>query len=80
MTNGRKIENYRYDLAGTETLDTPLGKLKTLHLVKHRDPGENATEVWLAADRNLFPVKLLIVENDGSKFEQVITRLDIKSP
>jgi hypothetical protein len=78
MTNGKKIENYRYDLAGTEVLDTPLGKLKTLHLVKHRDPGENGAEVWLAADRRLFPVKLLILENDGSRFEQVITRLDIK--
>ncbi len=78
MTNGKKIENYRYDLVGTEELDTPLGKMKTLHLAKHRDPGENGTEVWLAADRNLFPVKLLILENDGSKYEQVITQLQIK--
>jgi hypothetical protein len=78
MTNGKKIEHYRYELAGTEDLDTPLGRIKTLHLVKHRDPGENGTEVWLAADRNLFPVKLLILENDGSRFEQVITRLEIK--
>jgi hypothetical protein len=78
MTNGKKIERYRYELAGTEELDTPAGKIKTLHLVKHRDPGENGTQVWLAADRNLFPVKLLILENDGSKFEQVITKLDMK--
>jgi hypothetical protein len=78
MTNGKKIEHYRYELVGTEELDTPVGKIKTLHLAKHRDPGENGTEVWLAADRNLFPVKLLILENDGSKFEQVITQLDIK--
>ncbi len=78
MTNGKKIEHYRYELAGTEQIDTPLGKLQTLHLVKQREPGENGTEVWLAADRHLFPVKLLILENDGSKFEQIITRLDIK--
>ena len=78
MTNGKKIEHYRYDLAGHAELATPLGKLNTLHLVKHRDPGENGTEVWLAADRHLFPVKLLILENDGSKFEQVITRLEFK--
>jgi hypothetical protein len=78
MTNGKKIENYRYELAGKETLDTPLGKLSTLHLVKHREPGENGTEVWLAADRHLLPVKLLIVENDGSRYEQVITRLETR--
>ena len=78
FTNGKKIEPYRYELAGSETLDTPLGKLKTLHLVKHRERDENGVEVWLAADRHLVPVKVLILENDGSKFEQVITQLTIK--
>ncbi len=78
MTNGKKIERYRYQLAGSEQIDTPLGKLDTLHLVKQREPGENGTEVWLAPERNLFPVKLLILENDGSKFEQVITQLEFK--
>ena len=60
------------------TIDTPLGKLSTLHLVKQRDAGDNAVDVWLAAERNLIPVKLLIVENDGSKFEQIITQLEFK--
>jgi Protein of unknown function (DUF3108) len=78
MTNGKKIEPYRYQLAGSETIDTPLGKLNTLHLVKQREPGDNAVEVWLASERNLIPVKLLIMENDGSKFEQVITQLEFK--
>lgn len=78
MTNGRKIEPYRYQLAGSEQLDTPIGKLDTLHFVKQREPGENGTEVWLAPERNLFPVKLLILENDGSTFEQVITQLEFK--
>jgi len=55
-----------------------LGKLDTLRLVKQREPGDNAVEVWLARDRNFFPVRLLILENDGSKFEQVITRLEFK--
>lgn len=78
MTNGKKVEPYRYQLAGRETIDTPLGKLSTLHLAKQRDAGENAVDVWLAAERNLIPVKLVIVENDGSKFEQVITQLEFK--
>jgi len=78
MTNGKKIEPYRYHLAGTEPIDTPLGKLNTLRLVKQREPGDNAVEVWLAPDRNFFPVRLRIVENDGSKFEQIITQLEFK--
>jgi len=78
MTNGKKIETYRYHLAGTEMIDTPLGKMNTLRLVKQREPDDNAVEVWLAPERKFFPVKLLIVENDGSKFEQVITQLEFK--
>jgi hypothetical protein len=78
MTNGKKIEPYRYRPAGNEPIDTPLGKLNTLHLVKQREPGDNAVEVWLAPDRNFIPVKVLIVENDGAKFEQVITGLEIR--
>jgi hypothetical protein len=78
MTNGKKIEPYRYHLAGTELIDTPLGKLNTLRLVKQREPDDNSVEVWLAPERNFFPVRVLIHENDGSKFEQVITRLEFK--
>ncbi len=78
MTNGRKIEPYHYRLVGRERLDTPLGKIETLHLAKQRDPGENGTEVWLASEMNFFPVQLLIIENDGSRFQQTITRLEFK--
>lgn len=77
-SNGKKIENYRYQLAGEETLDTPLGKLATLHLVKQREAGDNGVEIWLSPSHHMFPVKLLIVENDGSKFEQLITRIDTR--
>lgn len=77
-SNGKKIENYRYQIAGNETLDTPLGKLKTVHLVKHREAGDNGVEIWLSPEHHMFPVKLLIIENDGSKFEQLITRIESK--
>jgi hypothetical protein len=78
MTNGRKVESYRYDVVGRDTVDTPLGKINALHLVRQREAGDNTVEVWLAPERSFFPVKLLIVENDGARFEQVITRLEIK--
>jgi hypothetical protein len=78
MTNGKKIEPYRYRLVGNEMINTSLGKLHTLHLVKEREAEDNSVEVWLARDRHLFPVKLLIVENDGTRFEQTIAQLEFK--
>jgi len=78
MTNGRKIEAYRYQLAGQETLNTALGKLNTVHLIKQREAGDNAVEVWLAPEYHHLPVKVLIVENDGSKYEQTVTRIETR--
>lgn len=78
MTNGRKLEHYRYAIHPDVEIDTPLGRMKTLHLVKQREPGESGTEIWLAPQHHFLPVKMLIQESDGSRYEQVITRLDLK--
>jgi len=76
MTNGRKLDQYRYLITPNVELDTPLGRMKTLHLVKQRQPDESAAEIWLAPQHHFFPVKVLIVEKDGSRYEQVITKLE----
>ena len=78
MTNGKKVEPYRYQAIGDEQISTPIGRLNTLHLVKQREAGENTVEVWLAPAHHYLPVKVLIVENDGARFEQVIKRLESK--
>jgi hypothetical protein len=79
MTNGRKIESYRYSVAGSEPIETPLGKMNTVHLVKQRESGDNnQTEIWLATERSNVPVRILIVESDGTRYEQVISQLDVK--
>jgi hypothetical protein len=78
MTNGRKIAHYRYQFLGTEEIETPVGRLESVRLVKEREADDNSVEVWLARERNLFPVRLVILEKDGTRFEQVITHLDIQ--
>lgn len=78
MTNGRKLDQYRYAVTPDAEIDTPLGRIKTLHLVKQREPGEAATEIWLSPQHHFFPVKVLIVETDGSRYEQILTKLDLK--
>ena len=78
MTNGRKLDRYRYHVAADVLIDTPLKRLNTLHLVKQREPEDTQTEIWLAPEFHYLPVKLLIVEDDGVRYEQVVTRLDLK--
>ena len=74
----RSSDEHVLPLARQTGAETRLGGARESRHEATRDPGENGTEVWLAADRHQFPVKLLILENDGSKFEQVITKLTIQ--
>jgi hypothetical protein len=77
MTNGRKLDRYRYAIRPGTEIDTPLGRLATVHLVRQRRQDENATEVWLSPEHRHLPVKMTIVEENGSRYEQVATRIEI---
>lgn len=78
MTNGRKLDRYRYRITPDVEIDTVLGKLRTLHLVKERDPGDGAAEVWLSPQHQHLAVKLMIVEKDGMRFEQVVQSVELR--
>ena len=78
MTNGRKLDRYRYRVTPGVEIDTPLGRMSTLHLVKQREPEDTVTEVWLSSAHRNFPVKMLIVEKNGMRFEQIIQALELR--
>ena len=80
MTNGRKLDRYRYTVHSGVEIETPLGRMATVHLVKQHRPDESGAEIWLAPQHRYLPIKMLIQEEDGARYEQVITRLEIKSP
>jgi uncharacterized protein DUF3108 len=69
--------HYDYAVAGTETLKTPMGDLETLHLIKQRTPDDSRqTEVWLATKHDYIPVRVLVIEKDGTRLDQVVTRIE----
>jgi Protein of unknown function (DUF3108) len=78
MTNGRKIDLYRYDVTPDVAVDTPLKRVNTLHLVKQREEGDSRAEVWLAPEFHHLPVKVLVIDDDGVRYEQVVTKVAVK--
>ena len=78
MTNGRKIDRYHYRATDDVEIDTGVGRLKTVHLVKQREPGDTVTEVWISPQHQNLPVKMLIVEKDGVRFEQIIQNVEVR--
>ena len=77
MTNGRKLERYRYSAQPDVTIDTPFRRLNTIHLVKQREADDSGTEIWIAPEYGNVPVKVLIIEDDGVRYEQIVTQLEI---
>jgi hypothetical protein len=78
MTNGRKLDRYRYSIAREVEIDTPMGRMTTVHLVKERDPGDTAAEIWLSPQHGYLAVRMIIVERSGVRFEQLIRSADVR--
>ena len=72
IATGKKYQVYRLENLGDETLSLPLGDLRTRHL---RTPGERPTDLWLAYDYRLLPVKIRHVDNRGNAYVQVATEI-----
>ncbi len=76
MTNGNKVDVYRYSLTPGQSVSTPLGTFKAIYVANPPEPGGSRTELWLAAEHFHLPCKMVITDPDGSKFSQVLTRID----
>lgn len=78
VCNGRKIEQYDFEIATNEEIDTPLGKMLAVKLSKMHRPNEEGLEIWLAREYRLFPVKIRFTEKNGQvAAEAVITDMRV---
>ncbi|MHB8848315.1 MAG: DUF3108 domain-containing protein [Burkholderiales bacterium] len=73
VTSGKSLKPYHARIVGEETIDTPMGQLRTLHLVRPAEEDEDAMDLWLAEDYNNIPVKIRIDHNKFGIIEQVVT-------
>lgn len=77
LADGHGLSMFRYAIQGTETLKTAAGDIEALRLVKQRAPGdERATEIWLAVRQHFLPVRILVTEKDGTRLDQLLTRIE----
>ena len=76
VTDGKGLTQFQYNVAGTEVLKTAAGELNTVHLVKQRENADDrGTEIWFASSRDYLPVRILLIEKDGARIDQVLTRI-----
>jgi len=79
VADGKRVNSISYKAAGREKVKTPAGEFDALKLVKRKDnPQDKATEVWLAVDRQYIPVRILVIDKDGARLDQVATSISAK--
>jgi hypothetical protein len=76
VTDGKGLSTSSYKAAGRETVKTPAGEFDALKLERQKkNPDDRTTEIWLSAKHGFVPVRILVVEKDGTRIDQIATRL-----
>lgn len=66
VTDGSKIDAYRFEVLGEEQLDMPFGQtLRTLRVRARYGPGREQTDVWVAIERFGLPVQIRKIDLKG---------------
>lgn len=73
----RDASVFRFHMAGEEDLETPLGTLKAVHLVRPPKPGSYSSriDVWLAPSLGWYPVQVRHTDSGGGTITQTLRKL-----
>ena len=76
VATGRKLESYRFENLGIETVVLPAGERRALHL--RTTSGKDTTDVWIAPDMRGLPLKVRFTDRKGDIFDQFAEDIDIQ--
>jgi uncharacterized protein DUF3108 len=74
IADGKGLSRHTYKVVGRERVNTPVGEFETVKVARQGEERESA-QLWLAMERGYVPVRLLVIEKDGTRYEQVATRI-----
>src|SRR6185295_14135035 len=73
LFDGRGRSHHVYKSDGRERVKTPLGEFEAVRFV--RGDEDERTQIWFAPELELLPLKILVVEKDGTRYQQVTTKI-----
>ncbi|WP_299599502.1 DUF3108 domain-containing protein [uncultured Microbulbifer sp.] len=78
VADGKKIREYKFRIAGTENIKTPMGMIETVKVERVREgDAERVTNIWFAPEWNYALVKLIQQEDNGKSYQITLTKLSI---
>ena len=73
LFDGRGQSHHVYANGGSERIKIPLGEFDAVRFF--RGSPDDRSEVWLAKELGYLPVRVLVTEKDGTRYEQVATKI-----
>ncbi len=64
VADGKRVKDYRLVYTGEEPVDTPMGRINTLHFERIHDDPERKSDIWLAPAWDYLMVKTVHIEDD----------------
>jgi len=76
IVDGKGLSHHKYQVLGRERLTTPAGEFDTVKVARLSEGERQETaELWLAAELGYLPVRLLIIQDDGTRLDQTAVRI-----
>jgi hypothetical protein len=75
VVDGGGVSRYVFDAAGSERIRVPAGEFEALKMTRRPEDAQDTrtTQVWLARELGWLPVRILLVDRDGARFDQQAT-------
>jgi hypothetical protein len=73
LLDGRGQSHHVYAVDGRAELKIPAGEFNAIRLA--RPDTDELTEIWLAPELSYLPVRVLAVNKDGTRYDQVATKI-----
>lgn len=78
FTRGTRLEMVSFDVLPAETLETPLGRLRTIPVIQVREGDNESLAVWLATDYRNLPVRIRFYNRHGEvSGEQLVGEIKV---
>jgi hypothetical protein len=77
IATGRKLEKYRFERLGEETVTMGDRQYRAIHLQTRN--GKDTIETWIAADINGLPLKIRFTDRNGEIFDQQAQDIEVSA-
>ena len=69
IADSGRLKSYEFKVTDEEELDTPVGKINTVKVIRVRKNEDRSTTFWLAPDYEFMLIRLQQIEKNGKGFE-----------